>query len=135
VTAGAILLSDRSVALRALLVMEEVKCGGAELSFFALCRALASRCEVHLAVSRRALDHPVLRASCQALPDAVRIHYSTAPLNAGTLANLNRHLRAAGAGELAGIIATTRPDLILVNLPTVERSSPPRGRRYGAFST
>jgi glycosyltransferase involved in cell wall biosynthesis len=101
--------------------MEEVKCGGAELSFFALCRALASRCEVHLAVSRRALDHPVLRASCQALPDTVRIHYSTAPLNAGTLANLNRHLRAAGAGELAGIIAASRPDVILVNLPTVER--------------
>lgn len=102
--------------------MEEVKCGGAELSFFALCRALASRCEVHLAVSRRALEHAVLRDACQSLSDtAVRIHYSAAPLNAGTLANLDRRLRAAGAGELGGIIAVARPDVILVNLPTVER--------------
>lgn len=111
-----------NVALRVLLAMEEVKCGGAELSFFALCRALASRCELHLAVSRRALEHPVLRAACQSLSDAaVRIHYSRASLNAGTLANLDRRLRASGAGELAGIIAGTRPDVILVNLPTVER--------------
>ena len=101
--------------------MEEVKCGGAELSFFALCRALATRCDLHLAVSRRALDHPILRASCRALPDSVKLHYSNAPLNAGTVANLSRRLRTAGATELAGIIGATRPDIILVNLPTVER--------------
>ena len=54
--------------------------------FFALTRALSTRCEVHLAVSEGALHHPVLRAACEALDHTVvTIHPSTAPLNAGTI--------------------------------------------------
>jgi glycosyltransferase involved in cell wall biosynthesis len=102
--------------------MEEVKCGGAELSFFTLTRALSTRCEVHLAVSEEALRHPVLRASCEALDHTmVTIHPTKAPLNAGTFSNLHPRFRASAASELAGLIKRTGPDVILVNLPTVER--------------
>jgi glycosyltransferase involved in cell wall biosynthesis len=102
--------------------MEEVKSGGAELSFFALARALASRCDLHFAISEIALQHPVLRASCEALDRKhITIHSSATSLNAGTLSNLHPGLRASGARELAGIIGGIQPDLVLVNLPTVER--------------
>jgi glycosyltransferase involved in cell wall biosynthesis len=102
--------------------MEEVKCGGAELSFFALARALATRCEVHFALSRAALNNSILRSSSESLGRTpVTLHHSGAPLNPGTISNLHPRLRASAARELARIITQVRPDVVLANLPTVER--------------
>jgi len=110
------------VAMRILLVMEEVKCGGAELSFFALCRALSERCEVHLALSRASLDHPTIRALHDSLSDtSVRIHQCKTPLNPGTITNLHPFLRRAASRELSSLMEAVRPDVVIVNLPTVER--------------
>jgi glycosyltransferase involved in cell wall biosynthesis len=110
------------VVLRVLLIMEEVKCGGAELSFFALCRALSQRCEAHLALYQGSLRNPSLRRLCDALVDtSVKVHPFDVPLNPGTFTNLHRRLRRSASSELASLIEAIRPDAILVNLPTVER--------------
>jgi glycosyltransferase involved in cell wall biosynthesis len=104
------------------LVIEEVNCGGAELSFFALCRALAGRASVHLAISDESLRNPTMRALHDSLADTGTIvHRCRAPLNPGTLSNLHPALRRSAAQELADLIHTIRPALVLVNLPTVER--------------
>lgn len=108
--------------MRLLLIMEEVNCGGAELSFFALCRALASRSRVDLALSAASLENPAIRALCESLRDtSVTVHRCRTSLDPGTLSNLHRRLRRSAARELADLIGTIRPDIVLVNLPTVER--------------
>lgn len=105
-----------------LLVMEELQCGGAELSFFALCRALSERCEVHLALGQKSLENPTLRRLHDSLSDtSVTIHRPNTPLNPGTITNLHPLLRRAASRELASLMQALRPDLVLVNLPTVER--------------
>ena len=107
---------------RLLLVMEEVKCGGAEISFFTLSRALSSRCEVHLALSRASLEQPTIQQLSNSLSNTrVTLHACSAALNQGTLTNLHRGLRGTAAGELASLVRRVRPETILVNLPTVER--------------
>lgn len=108
--------------MRLLLVMEEIKCGGAELSFFALCRALSQRAEVHLAVYQGSLRNPTLRRLCDGLADtSVKVHRFDVPLNPGTFTNLHRLLRTSAARKLASLIEAIRPDAVVVNLPTVER--------------
>jgi hypothetical protein len=107
---------------RLLLVMEELRCGGAELAFFSLCQALANRCEVHLVISEKSLEDDTIRARCQVLGvGSTRVHRSRHPLNSGTLGNLHRGLRRPAAVELADMVRSLSCDLILVNLPTVER--------------
>ena len=108
--------------MRLLLVTEEVNCGGAELSFFALCRALASRSSVHLALSAASLKNPTILRLSESLQDtSIKLHRCRTPLNPGTFANLHRALRRPAARELAGLIAAVRPDAVVANLPTVER--------------
>lgn len=108
--------------MRLLLVMEEMNCGGAELSFFALCRALAGRSTVHLALSEGSLANPTIRALWESLRDtSITLHRCRTPLNPGTLSNLNRRLRRSAARELADLLRTIRPDVVVANLPTVER--------------
>jgi glycosyltransferase involved in cell wall biosynthesis len=108
--------------MRLLLVLEETKCGGAEVSFFALCRALAARYRVDVALSRSSLDNPTIRRLCEALGDTPAVVHSCANrLNPGTFSNLHGRLRRAAARELAALIDGLRPDLVIVNLPTVER--------------
>jgi glycosyltransferase involved in cell wall biosynthesis len=108
--------------MRLLLVMEEVNCGGAELSFFALCRALASRTTVDLALYEGSLANSTIRALCESLRDtSVTVHRCRTRLNPGTFSNLHRNLRRPAARELADLIGTIRPDAVVVNLPTVER--------------
>src|SRR4051812_20179253 len=102
--------------------MEEVKCGGAEISFFTLSRALARRCEVHFALSRASLEHPTIQQLVNSLSSAgVMVHAGSAPLNPGTLTNLHRGLRVRASRELAALVRRGRPGKILVDLPTVER--------------
>jgi glycosyltransferase involved in cell wall biosynthesis len=110
------------LAQRLLLVMEEVKCGGAEISFFTLCSALSARCEVHLALSLASLEQPTIQRLSSSLSNTrVTLHACSAALNRGTLTNLHRGLRARPASELASLMRRVRPETILVNLPTVER--------------
>jgi glycosyltransferase involved in cell wall biosynthesis len=107
---------------RLLLVMEEVRCGGAELAFFGLCQALASRCELHVALSEKSLENDTIRAQCRVLASgSARVHSCRHLLNSGTLANLHRRLRRPAALELADMLRSLSCDLLLVNLPTVER--------------
>ena len=130
--------------MRILLIMEEVSCGGAELSFFALCQALATRCDVHVALYEGSLDNPTIRALCDSLRStSTTVHRCTIPLNPGTLANLHRSFRRPAARMLADLIRIVRPDAVVVNLPTVERGQAVadavelciRLRRCGASST
>jgi glycosyltransferase involved in cell wall biosynthesis len=108
--------------MRILLVMDEINCGGAEMSFFALCRALAKRCDVELGLSEASLKNPVLRALSDSLSTtSVVVHRSRVSLYPGTLANLHSRLRRAAAEALAEVILRARPDVVVVNLPTVER--------------
>lgn len=108
--------------MRLLLVLEEVKCGGAEVSFFALCRALAAHYQVDVALSRSSLDNPTIRRLCEALADTpAAVHYCANMLNPGTFTNLHRGMRRAGARELAGLMERLRSDVVIVNMPTVER--------------
>lgn len=110
------------MAMRILLVMEELQCGGAELSFFSLCRALSERSEVHLALSQQSLLNPTIRALHDSLSDtSVSIHRCETPLNPGTISNLHPLLRRAAAGQLAAVLESVRPEVVIVNLPTVER--------------
>jgi glycosyltransferase involved in cell wall biosynthesis len=108
--------------MRVLLVMDQVKLGGAELSFFALCRSLSRRCAVHLALSDQSVSNPAIRTLTDSLSDAhITLHRCRVPLFAGTFANLHRRLRRLPARELAALIQRVRPDAVLVNLPSVER--------------
>jgi glycosyltransferase involved in cell wall biosynthesis len=108
--------------MRLLLVLEEVKSGGAEVSFFSLCRALAARYPVDVALSRASLNNPTIRRHCDTLAGtSATVHACTSLLNPGTLTNLHPGMRRAGALELARLIERLRPDVVLVNLPTVER--------------
>lgn len=108
--------------MRLLLVLEETKSGGAEMSFFALCRALAARYRIDVALSRSSLDNATIRRLCDALGDTPAVvHYCANRLNPGTFSNLHRGLRRAAARELADLIEGLRSDLVIVNLPTVER--------------
>src|SRR5918995_2915502 len=108
--------------MRILLVMEEILCGGAELSFFALCRALTERCEVHLVLSQESLENPRIRGLHDSLSNtSASIHLSKTRLNPGTIANLHRLLRRAASRELASLMEVVQPDVVIVNLPTVER--------------
>jgi glycosyltransferase involved in cell wall biosynthesis len=108
--------------MRLLLVLEEVKCGGAEVSFFALCRALSTRHRVDIALSRYSLANPNLRRLCDALGDTQAVvHICANALNPGTIANLHGVLRRAAAHELAKLIERLGSDVVLVNMPTVER--------------
>jgi glycosyltransferase involved in cell wall biosynthesis len=110
------------VATPILLVLEEVNFGGAELSFLELCRSLASRCDVHLALDARNLSQPAVATIRSSPPSAaVTLHPCAARLNQGTVANLHRVLRRRPALEISGLIDAIRPVAILVNLPTVER--------------
>jgi glycosyltransferase involved in cell wall biosynthesis len=106
--------------MRLLLVVEEENLGGAELSFLELARSLASRAEVHLALGQRALiEHSAVYT---ALADhRITLHACAHRLNQGTISNLHRLLRRGAAGELAGLIGSVGPTMILANLPTVER--------------
>ena len=108
--------------MRIFLVMEELQCGGAELAFFALCRALSERCEVHLALSQASLQNPMIRSLHDSLGDTpVSIHRCETPLNPGTITNLHPLLRRAAARELASLMDAVQPDVVIVNLPTIER--------------
>jgi glycosyltransferase involved in cell wall biosynthesis len=108
--------------MRILLVLDEVNCGGAELSFFALCGALASRCAVHLALSRLSLENSTIKAMAESAENAgVIVHACRARLYPGTAANLHRWLRRSAARELARLVQDVRPEVVVVNLPTVER--------------
>lgn len=108
--------------MRLILVIEEVNCGGAELSFFALCRALANRAVVHLAISEESLKNSSIKALHDSLSDtAITVHRCRTPLNPGTLSNLHRRLRWSAAREIADLIRTIAPDAVVVNLPTIER--------------
>jgi glycosyltransferase involved in cell wall biosynthesis len=101
---------------------EDVRCGGAEISFFSLCAALDGRCEVHLAIYRGSLDNSMIRRLFQSLePTGIRVHWCETPLNPGTITNLHRALRSSAARELSALIEKIRPDVLIVNLPTVER--------------
>ncbi len=111
--------------MRLLLVMDEVNCGGAELSFFALCRGLAARANVHVALSAASLENPTIRAQWEGLRGtAVTLHPCRTRLHPGTVSLLHRRLRHAAASELAHLLQRVRPDFIVVNLPTVERGQP-----------
>lgn len=108
--------------MRLLLVIDEANVGGAELSFLELARELSSEAEVHLAVSRAALERQPGSQVYQALqPTRITIHATSSRLYPGTVANLHRGLRRKPAIELAGIIGSTQPTAVLANLPTVER--------------
>src|SRR5215210_8989907 len=111
--------------MRLLLVMDEVNCGGAELSFFALCRSLATRASVHVALSEASLENPKIRAQWEGRRGAaVTLHPCRTRLHPGTISLLHRRLRHAAASERAHLIQRVRPDFIVVNLPTVERGQP-----------
>jgi glycosyltransferase involved in cell wall biosynthesis len=106
--------------MRLLLVVEEENLGGAELSFLELARSLATRVEVHLALGKHALQrHSAVYTGLA--QHGVTLHPCTHPLNLGTVSNLHRILRQKAAREVAGLIGSVGPTLILVNLPTVER--------------
>jgi glycosyltransferase involved in cell wall biosynthesis len=108
--------------MRMLLVMEELQCGGAELSFFALARALSEKCEVHLALSQDSLGNATISRLCDSLKAGpITIHASKTLLNGGTFNNLHPVLRRTAACELASIMDVVRPDIVIANLPTVER--------------
>ncbi len=97
-------------------------CGGAELAFFAMSRALAARADVHLALSRHSLKNPIIAGVCSALRSTpIQVHHTRSRLNPGTLSNLHRFLRRRASGEITSLIHALAPDLVLVNLPTVER--------------
>jgi glycosyltransferase involved in cell wall biosynthesis len=105
-----------------LLVMEELQCGGAELAFFSLCRSLSKSCEVHLALAEKSLENSSIRRLHDSLRDtSVTIHRCKTPLNAGTISLLHPFLRRAASRELASLMAAVRSDVVIVNLPTVER--------------
>ena len=107
---------------RLLLVLDEVNCGGAELSFFALAGALAGRCSVHLVLSQASLQNPTIKSLADSLRNSsVAVHTCRALLYPGTAANLHRWLRRSAARELADLIRDVNPEAIVVNLPTVER--------------
>jgi glycosyltransferase involved in cell wall biosynthesis len=110
------------VTLRLLLVIDEVDLGGAELSFVELSRALAVRCEVHLALSERSLKKPAIAALCTSGDiGGTTVHPSQARLYPGTISNLHPLFRRRPARELASLIDRIRPACIIANLPTVER--------------
>ena len=105
--------------MRLLLVVEEENVGGAELSFLELTRALAARCDVHLAVSRAALDKhsPVYHSDTG---NGITLHAIGHRLNPGAWTNLHSFFRRQSARELARLINTISPDVVIANLPTVE---------------
>jgi glycosyltransferase involved in cell wall biosynthesis len=104
------------------LVVEEENLGGAELSFLELARALASRCDLHLALSRSTFDQYSRSSVYRSVADApVAFHLCQTRLNPGTVTNLHSRLRRRPALELARLIAAVRPAVIIANLPTVER--------------
>jgi glycosyltransferase involved in cell wall biosynthesis len=105
--------------MRLLLVVEEENLGGAELSFLELTRALAARCDVHLAVSQAAL-HQHSAAYQSVTGGGVTLHAIGNRLNPGAWTNLHPFLRRQPARELARLIETIRPDVVIANLPTVE---------------
>jgi glycosyltransferase involved in cell wall biosynthesis len=108
--------------MRVLMVMEEVRFGGAEVSFFTLCRALVSHCTVDLAIYEGSLENPSVRALCDSLGSTTaNVHRSAVPLNPGTIGNLHPRLRRHAARVLSDLIREVRPHAIIVNLPTVER--------------
>ena len=110
------------MTLRLLLVIDEVDLGGAELSFVELCRALALRCEVHLALSDRSLRKPAIAALCTSGgTGGTTVHPSQTRLYPGTISNLHPLFRRRPARELAGLIDRIQPACIIANLPTVER--------------
>jgi glycosyltransferase involved in cell wall biosynthesis len=109
------------VTLRLLLVIDEVTLGGAELSFLELCRSLAMRCEVHLALSERSLRNPAIAVLTSPAIAAATLHPCSSPLYPGTIANLHPRLRQRPAREVARLLARIRPACVIVNLPTVER--------------
>jgi glycosyltransferase involved in cell wall biosynthesis len=108
--------------MRLLLVAEAENLGGAELSFLELSRALAQQCDLHLALAEptlRPLANSALYRSLAAGPTT--LHVCRSRLNPGTFANLHSGLRRRPAGELADLMQTLRPDVVIANLPTVER--------------
>jgi glycosyltransferase involved in cell wall biosynthesis len=110
------------VVSQILAVVDEVNFGGAELSFFTLCRALARRCRVHLALYEGSLKNPSIQEWCRSLTNAsVTLHTCAQPLYPGARRNLHHWLRRGASRELAELMDELQPDLVIVNLPTVER--------------
>lgn len=107
---------------RILLIMDEVNFGGAEMSLFTLCQALARRCTVHLVLYEGSLRNSSIREWCDSLEDAsVTLHRCRTPLFLGPRRNLHRWLRRKASRQLAALIDEVHPDAVLVNLPVVER--------------
>lgn len=107
---------------RILFITDEVNYGGAELSFFTLCQAVARRCTVHLALYEGSLQNPSIRQWCESLTHgSVRLHRCPMPIYPGPRRNLHRWLRRGASRQLTQLLDELRPELAVVNLPTVER--------------
>jgi glycosyltransferase involved in cell wall biosynthesis len=108
--------------MRLLLVMEETRLGGAELSFLELALALAVHCDVHLMMNEvsaiRFAATPVFKTLQQ---HPITLHLSPVHLNPGTLSLLHPAFRRAAARQVTRLLDALKPDGVLVNLPTVER--------------
>jgi glycosyltransferase involved in cell wall biosynthesis len=107
--------------MRIVLVVEQAGLGGAELSFLELARALAPRCDLHLVMGEDSASSQSHLPVFNSLRTTASLHILKGRLNPGTLSLVFSPLRRRPAREVGRVIAAIHPDVVVVNLPTVER--------------